>query len=214
MKFGGEIVDDFVLDGLTADARPVLIAALDKFAELGYHGTTTRIIAQAVDKSPTAVYTHYASKHELLFQIILRGHENLLSRIVAAKESGSTPGSQLTEVVRTHAEFHAQYSAIARVSNYELHNLMPEALEVILKIRRQIESIVRETIEAGTKCGEFDVSDGNLAAAAILSMGIDVSRWFQKRGRLTIKDIGDGYAIYVRRMVGITTPSGEEEGAQ
>jgi AcrR family transcriptional regulator len=200
-------MDEFVFDGLSTEARLVLIAALDNFAELGYHGTTTRKIAETVRKSPTAVYTHYRSKHELLFQIILRGHQALFSKIADAANLATNPTDRLTEVARAHAEFHAQFSAVARVSNYELHNLEPEALKVILQIRRQIESTVRHIIASGVATGEFDVVDGNLAATAMLSMGIDVSRWYQASGRLSIDDIGEGYASYVRRMVGIPTRS-------
>jgi len=201
-------------DDLSAEARLVFDAALKNFAEFGYHGTPTRKIAQSVHKSPAAVYAHYPSKHELLFQIIIRGHEDLLSRILNAKELGTTPVERLSEVARTHAEFHAQYSAIARVANYELHNLDSNALETILQIRRQIESIVREIIAAGNERGDFDVADGNLAASAMLSMGIDVSRWYQPNGRLTVTDIGDAYAGYARRMVGITSErAGNDSGA-
>lgn len=195
-------MEDLAFDGVSPEAQVVLLAALDKFAELGYHGTTTRGIAQAAKKSPTAIYNHYPSKRELLFQVVLRGHQELLELIRRAREGNDSPTSELVCIATAHAKFHAERYSIARVSNYDLQSLAPEALEMVLSIRREIEQIVRNTIANGISRGEFDVRDGDLVATAILSMGIDVSRWYRPQGRLTVQEIGESYARFALQMVG------------
>ena len=64
----GDVTD--VLDEADPPRPPVatrmLGAAVEAFAELGFHVTTTREIAAKVGLSPAAVYVHCRSKEELL----------------------------------------------------------------------------------------------------------------------------------------------------
>src|SRR5680860_152711 len=69
-------------NGRGGDARERLLeAAVQAFAERGFHGTTTRDIAAAAGLSPAAVYVFYRSKEELLEQISRTGHERTLELI-------------------------------------------------------------------------------------------------------------------------------------
>jgi AcrR family transcriptional regulator len=43
-------------------ARKLLVAAVEAFAERGYHATTTRDIAGRAGMSPAALYIHYKTK--------------------------------------------------------------------------------------------------------------------------------------------------------
>src|SRR4051794_6434574 len=60
---------------LPGASRRLLMGAVDAFAERGYHATTTRDIASRAGMSPAALYVHYRSKEELLFQLIRIGHQ-------------------------------------------------------------------------------------------------------------------------------------------
>ena len=62
--------------GAPPDARTrLLAAAVDAFADRGFHGTTTRDIAAAAGMSPAALYVHHRSKEELLYLIAVAGHQ-------------------------------------------------------------------------------------------------------------------------------------------
>lgn len=50
--------------------------------------------------------------------------------------------------------------------------------------------------------GEFDVPDVHGTTVAVLSLCIDVSRWFTTQGRRTPDEVGALYADLVLRMVG------------
>jgi hypothetical protein len=54
--------------------------------------------------------------------------------------------------------------------------------------------------------GEFDLPDVPGTALAILSLCIDVARWFNPDGRRTPDDVGVLYADLVGRMVGPRRP--------
>ena len=71
---------DESFEGVTPDAaRRLLLGAVEAFAERGFHATTTRDIAGRAGMSPAALYIHYKTKEELLFQISRVGHERSVS---------------------------------------------------------------------------------------------------------------------------------------
>jgi AcrR family transcriptional regulator len=71
-------------------ARELLLAALEAFAERGFHATTTREIGANVGLSPAAVYVHYPSKADLLYRIATVGHAAVLAEIERALERVSS----------------------------------------------------------------------------------------------------------------------------
>ena len=54
--------------------------------------------------------------------------------------------------------------------------------------------------------GEFSVSDPGTAATAVLSLCMDVARWYRPAHRRTPEEIGEGYAEAALRVVGVMTP--------
>lgn len=179
----------------------LLAAAVEAFAERGFHGTTTRDIAARADLSSAAIYMHYRSKTELLYLIMREAHEMLLREMEEAAAEADEPASRLIRLVRVHVEFHAQSHTAARVANHELPALGTKQRNEILGLRRRIEDLVAETLASGVETGAFAVRDVRATTFVILSMGIGVSRWFRPNGRLSPTELGDLYAELVARMV-------------
>ena len=188
-------------DGVEASARDrLLTAAVAAFSEHGFHATTTRDIASRARMSPAAVYVHHASKEELLYAISREGHAATLDSIRAAATEAD-PVRRLQDVVRAFTTWHAEHHAIARIVQYELGALSPEHFAEVAAMRRQIEQVMRETLTHGTSVGAFEVPDVRGAALALLSLGIDVARWFRDGGGLSVGELGDLYADLAVRMV-------------
>ncbi|OON82331.1 TetR/AcrR family transcriptional regulator [Streptomyces tsukubensis] len=185
-------------------ARRLLVAAVDAFAERGYHATTTRDIASRAGMSPAALYIHYRTKEELLHRISGVGHEKALSVLSAAADGEGTAGTRLAEAVRSFVRWHAAHHTTARVVQYELDALGPEHRAEIMALRRRTDAVVRGVIEEGVRSGEFDVADAAGTTLAVLSLCIDVARWFNVAGRRTPDEVGELYAGLVLRMVGAT----------
>jgi hypothetical protein len=91
------------------------------------------------------------------------------------------------------------------VVQYELQALPGEEYEIIAGLRRRIERIVREVITDGAESGVFAVSDPRTAARAVLSLGIDVARWYSDRTRQTPAALGQEYGELVLHMLGTRT---------
>lgn len=189
--------------GRGSDTRARLLqAAVTAFAERGFHGTSTRDIAAAAGMSPAAVYVHYRSKEELLDQIARTGHELTLALVRNAVATHDAPADQLVTAVRDFAAHHARTHAGARVVNYELAALSPDNAGAILELRRQISAELRSVVERGIADGSFDCPDPRLTATALLSLGIDIARWYRDDHSLTPEELGEAYAAMALRIVG------------
>ncbi|MDT0379284.1 TetR/AcrR family transcriptional regulator [Streptomyces sp. DSM 42041] len=193
--------------GVTPDAaRRLLLGAVDAFAERGFHATTTRDIAGRAGMSPAALYIHYRTKEELLYQISRVGHER---SVVILQEAAAVEGGvadRLDFAVRTFVRWHAEHHTTARVVQYELSALEDGHYAEIVSMRRRTEEVLRGLLEDGVAAGEFTVSDVRGTAVAVLSLCIDVARWYRPGGPRTPEEIGALYAGLVLRMVGAPVP--------
>ena len=183
-------------------ARRLLIAAVEAFAERGYHATTTRDIAGRAGMSPAALYIHYKTKEELLHRISRIGHEKALDILRTAAGREGSAAERLADAVSSFVRWHAGGRTTARVVQYELDSLGPDARAEILALRRQVDAEVRGIVEDGVADGSFDVADVKGTTLAILSLCIDVARWFSLDGPRTPDEVGALYADLVLRMVG------------
>lgn len=177
-------------------------AATIAFAERGFHGTTTRDIATAAGMSPAAVYVHYRSKEELLHQLSHLGHLQTIGSIESADDPRLPATERLRAVMRAFAEHHARNHVGARIVNYELAALTPEHRESVIALRRQITARVGAVVDAGVASGEFHTADPRTTTNVLLSMGIDIARWYRNDGALTPEQIGEFYAGVALRVVG------------
>jgi AcrR family transcriptional regulator len=183
-------------------ARRLLVAAVDAFAERGYHATTTRDIAGRAGMSPAALYIHYKTKEELLHRISRIGHDRALGILRRAESDGGTSAERLAQVVRAFVRWHAEQHTTARVVQYELDALGPEHRPEIVALRRQSDAVVRRILEDGVRDGEFDVADIPGTTLAVLSLCIDVARWFNEEGSRSPAEVGELYAGLALKMVG------------
>ncbi|MBB3036477.1 TetR/AcrR family transcriptional regulator [Hoyosella altamirensis] len=185
------------------DARERLFAAaVEAFADKGFHGTTTRDIATRAGMSPAALYIHHKSKEDLLYLISRAGHHATLRLVKNALSASENPVDQLTAVISAFTEHHARNHTTARIVNYELAALSPEHLNEIAGIRREIERHVREIVSAGVTTGDFHTGDPRMTTLALLSLGLDVARWYRDEGQWSPQAIAGHYRDLALRMLG------------
>jgi AcrR family transcriptional regulator len=187
----------------TPDARTRLArAAIDAFATRGFHGTTTRDISTAAGMSPAALYVHHRSKEELLHGLAHLGHTRVLELVRASVARSDDPVTQLGDLVEDFVHDHAVSHTGARVINYELAALSEEHHAEILAIRHDIDLVVRDVVDRGVASGDFRTPDPHMTSLAILSLGIDVARWYRDDGRWTPEQVAAHYRLLALRMVG------------
>lgn len=171
----------------SAAAARIRRAAIEAFAESGYAGTSTRAITGQLGMSATAMYPHYRSKEELLFAIALEGHHLVLEELRAAAHDAAIPGdatwtSRLRAVAAAFAAWQARECRLARVVQYEMRSLTREHFHEIVAIREDTTAVVAGLVSGGIDAGEFGVTTPDDAVLAIMSLCVDVCRWFPARG--------------------------------
>jgi AcrR family transcriptional regulator len=192
---------------LWADVRPeaarrLMLSGLRSFAEHGFHATTTRDIAGGAGMSPAALYVHFPSKAALLFEISRSGHESALHLVTAAIARGDDPVAGVRNLVTDFVVWHAERHTVAKVVQDELNSLPEREYAIVADLRRRIEQQVRDVITAGVRAGVFAVPDVRTAARAVLSLGVDVARWYTEDGPLTPAELAGDYATLILKMLG------------
>ncbi|WP_344023351.1 TetR/AcrR family transcriptional regulator, partial [Pseudonocardia kongjuensis] len=144
-------------DDLAPVARTLLTSAVHCFARRGFTGTTTRDISTGAGLSPAALYVHFRSKEDVLFEIARRGHLRALEAVSAPEVTAGLddPPARLRAVVARFVSWHARHHVAARVCQYELAALGPEHLDEIVAIRRQFPELFRSVIAEGVDRGDF-----------------------------------------------------------
>jgi AcrR family transcriptional regulator len=203
----GHVTADDLWAGVTPEpARRLLVAALEAFADRGYHATTTRDIAARAAMSPAAVYIHYPTKEDLLYRIAMVGHQRALEVIEEAARGVTDPRERAAALVRTFAPWYATHHVTARVITYEMGALTPRHFAEIAALRRQIERIARDTVAEGVRDGVFTVPDVPGATRAVVSLITDIARWFGHQHAQTADQVAELYSELILQMLGCCDP--------
>lgn len=183
-------------------ARRLMAAAISSFASHGYHATTTRDIANAAGMSPAALYVHFPSKAAVLSAISRSGHQQTLAMVTAIVGGEGDPAERMRTLVEKFVAWHAKRHTIARIVQYELQALPADDYAAVADLRRRTERLVRELINEGVAAGVFAVADVRTAARAVLSLGIDVARWYTDDTKPSSGTLGRQYGDLVLHMLG------------
>ena len=183
--------------------RRLLEVALVRFGARGFHGVSVREIADAAGIRASSLYSHLASKEQLLFQLMLLGHEEHHASIRAALlGAGAGPSEQVVAVVGAHVAFHATYPLLGRVCNREIAALSDPSRAEVLAVRRQSEQLFTDVIERGIELGEFSVEDPWLAAAATLAPGLRLAEWWDAALGYDVDSVARAYGTFALRVLG------------
>jgi AcrR family transcriptional regulator len=182
--------------------RGLLTSAVRCFAANGFHATTTRDISAGVGLSPAALYVHFPAKELVLFAIVRTGHERALTHVENREvRRATTAKDRLRAIVSRYVAWHARHHVAARVCQYELYGLTAEHFDEIRELRHQTNEVFRDAVARGVADGTFAQVDVNRVVRGILSLGIDLVRWYRLDGPDTPEQLGDFYADLALKMV-------------
>jgi AcrR family transcriptional regulator len=184
-------------------SRRILLAALAAFAKHGFQAATTREISEGAGMSPAALYVHYKAKSDLLYEISRIGHQSVLDEVEAAlRDAPAAPEERVRRFVAAFAKWHADHHVVARVIQYELKALPRRQFRRIAELRNRFEELLGAELKAGMKSGAFDIAELDATTLAILSLCIDLARWYHPGDdHKTSDEVGDFYAELVARMI-------------
>jgi AcrR family transcriptional regulator len=175
----------------------ILAAATELFYEKGYHGTTMREIAAAVEIKAGSLYNHFDGKQELLTRISISTTQALYDGAVARLDGIESAEERLKAFVKWHVEFHARERHAARVTDEQLHALTARNRKLLLELRDAHEQLFGGILSEGAKSHGWKVEDPSVIAIALLTMCTQVDVWYRENGRLSPEQIGELFASFI-----------------
>jgi AcrR family transcriptional regulator len=183
--------------GNTGDA--ILEAAVELFAARGYHATSMRDIAAAVEVRAAGIYHWYESKEAILIKLQDAFIADLTIEVVAAIERHQRPETRMAAAVREHVVFHGLHSRAAFVTDSEIRALSPRNRKLLIAKRDTYQELFIGLIERGVQAGVFSVTAVRVASYAILLECTGVALWFDPAGPRTLDEIAE---IHIELVLG------------
>ncbi|MFP2958124.1 TetR/AcrR family transcriptional regulator [Myxococcus sp. 1LA] len=186
--------------------RRILETALQLFASRGYHDTSIRDLATALELRPSALYAHFAAKDHVLAELVRIGHEAHFEALETAFQGAKpTPAEQVRALVHAHTRVHAEYPQLALVVNEEFYALSAELAASAQALRDKANAMLFDAIRRGMAQGQFSPLHPEITAAAIVGMGSRIPHWFEPEGPIAVELLANTHAELALRMLGSVT---------
>lgn len=188
--------------------------AVDLFFDRGYHATSMRHIANALNIRAPSLYNHVSSKQELLQRIMFEDIEMLRTEFDAAVEMAPNVTERVRRGAEAHVRHHVLRSREAKINHNEIAALEEPAQRELKRMRRAYAQTWVELVEEAIDGGAASCSSPKLAAYAILDMGIGVSRWFKAGGVYSANTLPVYYGDFALNLLRAhpAAPSGPRAG--
>ncbi len=179
---------------MTNNREHILEAAAQIFSQKGYHATSMRDIANAVDLKKASLYHHIASKQEILLAILDQALDLLTGQIGQAISDDGHVSERLRQAMREYIRTLASHRQLAAVLLLEYRSLDPPLYQRHVQRRDRFERLWRGLLEEGVARGEFHCPDPAQATRALLGMMNWTITWYRPDGPSTPEEIADQYA--------------------
>jgi AcrR family transcriptional regulator len=175
---------------------PVLTSAIAAFVSTGYHGATMRSIAHGAAMSVHGVYHHYRSKQDLLVAILDMTMSELLLRVTAARDEGTTTPQRFALMVEALALFHTHRRDLAFIGASETRSLQHDNRHQIAALRDRLQHMLDAEVDTAISEGRFTTPYAHTATRAISTMCTSLPQWFRLDGPLKPEQIATEYAQF------------------
>ena len=185
----------------------ILGAAIDVFFENGFQSSTVDEIAAAMSVSKAVVYWNFATKLEVLDEIVDRALAKV-SQCVACIDAVRRPAQNLAEVCFHHASTVLANQKEIAVYLFERRNVSEALKQKITSQRDLLVDALARVLERGVQAGEFVVKDYPLVAYDIISMTTMTFdwRWHQDIQRYSRENLSLHFAEQALRLAGYVGP--------
>ncbi|MDR7537829.1 MAG: TetR/AcrR family transcriptional regulator [Armatimonadota bacterium] len=144
----------------------LLQAAMDVFAQRGYHGATVDDIVAASETSKGAFYHYFASKQAIFLSLLDRLAELVETCVEAAIAAEEGALAKVEAALRVVLEVASGHRDLARILLIEAAALGPEFEQSRLGIHRRFAALIRRHLDRAIADGAIPPQDTDAAAAA------------------------------------------------
>jgi AcrR family transcriptional regulator len=154
-------------------------AAVHLFVDKGVADTTVRDIAKALEMSEGALYRHFPSKEQLVWQVFERHYIEFAGRLLKLAEAESSTRGKLAAMIRGFCSAYDDNPRLFRfllfVQHDQLGKLAPDAPTPV--------EAVRMVIASGIASGELPAQNADLATSLVFGVVLQPVQ-FAAYGRL------------------------------
>ena len=190
----------------------VLAAAVQLFAEYGYHAATMRAIARIAGIQAASIYYHYASKQALLVEIMETHMRQLNANLEHIVRKQDTVQQRLYETISNHIRLHTTYKSEFFIIDTEIRALEGENRRKILDLRDHYEDLFQKLLAEGIEKGVLRRTDVKVSSYAIIAMCTEVAQWFRPSGRLSVQQVIKIYSEMVTEGLLLIKDLAEKQG--
>lgn len=180
----------------------VFDAAAAVFAEQGYHGTSTKDIADRLGLQQGSLYYYFASKEAALRKVCEAGVGDFVESLRRIVAGDGAPAEKLAAAIANHMRPLATRPAYVRVFLSERGHLSDRHRRAIGKLAREYEQLLADLVQQGIAARAFraDVAP-RLVALAILGMCNWASLWHRAGRDPPPAALGTEFAAYLLRGI-------------
>lgn len=182
-------------------------AAINLFYKKSYFATAMSNIALDSNIRKASIYHHYASKEDILFDILMTTMNALDAYIDNCLQGVENTENRMRAAVRAHVKFHCDNQKEVLISDTELRGLTAKNYKAFVALRCVYEKKFQDMIARGIDQGFFAAGDVKIISYAILTMCTAVANWFKSDGRLSGDQISTIYEeLVVTRLLKESLP--------
>jgi len=153
-----------MLESATKDR--LLQAAMDIFADRGYHGTTVDDIVAASESSKGAFYHYFPSKQGVFLKLLDQLADLVESGVETAIGRQQGALAKVESALRVVLEVTSERRDLARILLIEAAALGPEFEQSRVGIHRRFAALIQRHLDRAVADGDIPPQDTGLAAAA------------------------------------------------
>jgi AcrR family transcriptional regulator len=184
--------------------------SIDLFHKKGYFATSISDIARAAGIQKSSIYYHYATKEDILFDILSTTLADLNVTLRNTLENTQGAENRMRAAILSHTIFHLERQKEVIIADSELRGLTAETYKTIIKQRDEYERKFQALIKAGMERGVFLKGDYKIISYAIITMSTSVCWWYRPQGRLDKKAIAEIYTNFI--MTGLKGTESKADG--
>jgi len=181
--------------------RMIKKASINLFYKKGYYAASMSAIANAAGIRKSSIYHHYATKEDILLDILRTTMGDLRQALKMQLTGISGAREKMEAMIRCHVLFHIQRKKEAIIADSELRGLTTRNYREIIKMRDDYQKIFQDVLKEGSAGGIIAASDTKLISYAVLSMCTAVCTWFKPSGRLSKEAVADIYADFIMKAL-------------
>ena len=191
--------------------REILQRASEVFERQGVSRTSLEDIAKAVGIKREAIYYYFKNRREILLEVILPQSKSLLAGLRNILNSGQDSNEKLHAAIRNHLEsFNPNYLEMTVALREDHFIEEKEKLDELRKTWNTYNDCWTRLIREGQRSGAFNAQlNPKMVSFGVLGMCNWLSRWYNPKMTITIKEIVEIYFHMIAFGIGSESAAGQ-----